>query len=154
MNWRQYTHTLQSLVLNRSHHRLRQRLHGVLQRIMRQRDGTASVKSSLIAGDAVLDQRRRSVLPVKGVNVNLDDMISEATQDGQSSGAGAQVRRAHVGRSLSHDADECVLELGHLACDEGLVDGSQIRVTPSVYCEADSRSRTAGSGNRTRSTYV
>jgi hypothetical protein len=84
---------------------------------MRQRDGTASIKPSLVEGDAVLDQRGRRVLPIKGINVNLDDMISKATQDGQSSGTGAKERGPHVRRPLSHDANECVLELGHLACN-------------------------------------
>jgi len=81
---------------------------------------------------AVLDEVRGVVLPVLSVEVGPDNVVAEGAHDVETGRAAREVRRTHVGRVLSDDAQESGLELRHLASDLGVAEGGQVGMAPAV----------------------
>lgn len=99
-----------------------------LVNIMRQGDGAAAGNAVGEVDGAVLDGIGGVVLPVQGVDVGVDDPVSQATEDLQRLLVVGEVRGPHVGRELPDDADEGVLEPGHLRGDSGGVHAREVAV--------------------------
>lgn len=85
--------------------------------IMRKRDRAAAVKTVGVDADAVTDGVGGVVLPVLGVDVRVDDLVAEAPERLQGLVVIGEVRGPHIRREPADDAEEGVLELGHLVGD-------------------------------------
>lgn len=101
--------------------------------------------------DTGLEQLKRSVglsrgvvLPVKGVDVGIDDMVAESLHDGEGVGVVAEVRRTHVGRPLSNNGKEVSLETGHLRADRGVGQGGKVGMAVTLGLLAYTRCYTTG----------
>lgn len=72
------------------------------------------------------------MLPVVGVDVGVDDVVAELTENAKGNVVGAEVRRSHVSWELSDNVNQLVLELGHLGLDSGCTDSGHVRMAVTV----------------------
>jgi hypothetical protein len=80
----------------------------------------------------VLDLGGRVLVVVIGVNVKVDDVVSERCHIGLALTSAAGVRWAHVGGDLANDVAESHLVLPHLLLAVDRRDSAQVQVSPGV----------------------
>lgn len=90
-------------------------------------------------GDTLLEEVESSVglsggvvLPVKRVDISIDDVVSQSLHDGEGVGVVAEVRGTHVRGPLSNDLEELSLQTSHLGSDIGVADGSKVGMAVTV----------------------
>jgi hypothetical protein len=80
----------------------------------------------------VLDQVGGVLVVVVGVNVKVDDVVTERSHVSLALTSAAGVRRAHVGGDLANNVAESHLVLPHLLLAVDLRDGAQVQMSPCV----------------------
>jgi hypothetical protein len=80
----------------------------------------------------VLDQKRRILFVVVGINIEVDDMVTKVGQISLALTNTAGVRRAHVGGDLANNVAKSHLVLPHLLLAVDLGDGTQVQMGPGV----------------------
>lgn len=83
----------------------------------------------------VLDQLRRRIVVVVGVEVPADDVIAERRHGGLAGGAARDVRRPHIRGVAPEDGQERLLVANHLVAPRCLGHGRQVGVRPRVRAE-------------------
>lgn len=131
-------HELVAAVLRRLDHVGRQVGDGLLVHVVR-KDNVRVARgigrhagAELVLG--VLDQHRRVILPVLGVEVGADDVVAQLAHQRLAAGAGAalQVRGPHVSGDPPEDVAEGHFVVDHLGPLDGAVDLVQIAMSPGV----------------------
>lgn len=90
-------------------------------------------------GDTLLEEVESSVglsrgvvLPVKRVDISIDDVVSQSLHNGEGVGVVAEVRGTHVRGPLSNDLEKLSLQTSHLGSDIGVADGSKVGMAVTV----------------------
>lgn len=99
---------------------------------MHENNGSSSSKALTKLLNGLRESCVGVMLPVVGIDVGVDDVVAELTENAEGNVVGAEVRRSHVSWELSDDADQLILELGHLGLNSGSTDSGHVRMAVTV----------------------